>query len=93
MNVVLRVGLGGRFCQSGLPNQALAYILGGQGAFSTGALWAGGRTPQLWFLLGFTLTLIVLEEMAVASQSRSEGLFWEKAGQWHLKLPPPQEDT
>ena len=35
---------------------------GGQGTFSQRAIWAGGWTPQLWFLFEFSPTMIVLEE-------------------------------
>lgn len=67
--------------------------LDGQGAFSSGVIREDSWTCQLRFLRGFTLILIVLEEMAVASQGRSEGLFRERGVQWHLRHPPPQEDT
>lgn len=68
-------------------------MLGGQGAFSSGVIPADSWTRQLRFLHGFTLIPTVLEEMAVASQGWSEGLFREREVQWHLRHPPPQEDT
>lgn len=48
-------------CSPGKTGPLSPSLLEGRGTFSQGAIWAGGWTSHLWFLLEFTLTMIVLE--------------------------------